>query len=113
MGKQTLQVVGVAKSIKYRDFWSIRCHFLYLPFTQQYESLMTLHVETAVDPATLAGPVLAEIRKLDAATPVQDVQTMQHFFREGALFGNRLMTQVVTVVGLFDCCCAQSGACDG
>src|ERR1035441_8823897 len=70
---------------------------------------MTLHVETAVDPATLAGPVLAEVRRLDAATPVQDVQTMQHFFREGALFGNRLVTQVVTVIGLFGLLLAITG----
>lgn len=109
MGKQTLQVVGVAKNIKYRDMSEHPLPFLYLPFSQQYESLMTLHVETAVDPATLAGPVLAEIRRLDAATPVQDVQTMQHFFREGALFGNRLITQVVTVIGLFGLLLAVTG----
>jgi len=109
MGKQTLQVVGIAKNIKYRDLSEHGLPFLYLPFSQQYESLMTLHVETAVDPATLAAPVLAEIRKLDAATPVQDVQTMQHFFREGALFGNRLITQVVTAIGLFGLLLAITG----
>ncbi len=109
MGKQTLQVVGIAKNIKYRDLSEHPLPFLYLPFSQQYEALMTLHVETAVDPATLAGPVLAEIRRLDAATPVQDVQTMQHFFQEGALFGNRLITQVVTVIGLFGLLLAITG----
>jgi predicted permease len=109
MGKQTLQVVGIAKNIKYRDLSEHPLPFLYLPFSQQYESLMTLHVETAVDPTTLAGPVLAEVRRLDAATPVQDVQTMQHFFREGALFGNRLVTQVVTVIGLFGLLLAITG----
>ncbi len=109
MGKQTLQVVGVAKNIKYRDLSEHPLPFLYLPLSQQYESLMTLHVETAVDPATLAGPVLAEIRSVDAAAPVQDVQTMQHFFREGALFGNRLITQVVTVIGLFGLLLAITG----
>jgi macrolide transport system ATP-binding/permease protein len=109
MGNQTLQVVGVAKNIKYRDLSEQPLPFLYLPFSQQYESFMTLHVETAVDPATLAGPVLAEIRRLDAATPVQDVQTMQHFFREGALFGNRLITQVVTAIGLFGLLLAITG----
>ena len=109
MGKQTLQVVGIAKNIKYRDLSEHPLPFLYLPFSQQYQSLMTLHVETAVDPATLAGPVLAEIRKLEAATPVQDVQTMQHFFQEGALFGNRLITQVVTAIGLFGLLLAITG----
>ncbi|HLK19803.1 MAG TPA: FtsX-like permease family protein, partial [Bryobacteraceae bacterium] len=109
VGKQTLQVVGIAKNIKYRDMSEHPQPFLYLPFSQQYESLMTLHVETSVDPATLAGPVLAEIRKLDAGTPVQDIQTMQHFFREGALFGTRLITQIVTAIGLFGLLLAITG----
>ncbi len=109
IGKQALQVVGIAKNIKYRDMSERPQPFLYLPFSQQYESLMTLHVETSVDPATLAGPVLAEIRKLDAGTPVQDIQTLQHFFREEALFGNRLITQVVTAIGLFGLLLAITG----
>jgi predicted permease len=109
IGKLTLEVVGIAKNIKYRDMSERPQPFLYLPFSQQYESLMTLHVETFVDPATLAGPVLAEIRKLDAGTPVQDIQTLQHFFREEALFGNRLITQVVTAIGLFGLLLAITG----
>jgi macrolide transport system ATP-binding/permease protein len=109
IGKQRLEVVGIVKNIKYRDMSERPQPFLYLPFSQQYESLMTLHVETYVDPATLAGPVLAEIRKLDAATPVQDIQTLQHFFREEALFGNRLITQVVTAIGLFGLLLAITG----
>lgn len=109
IGKQALQVVGIAKNIKYRDMSEHPQPFLYLPFAQQYESLMTLHVETAVDPATLAGPVLAEIRKLDAGTPVQDIQTLQHFFREEALFGTRLITQIVTAIGLFGLLLAITG----
>jgi predicted permease len=101
MGKQTLEVVGIAKNIKYRDLSEQPQPFLYLPFSQRYSALMTLHVESAVDPATLAAPVLAEIRRLDPGTPVEGVQTMDRFFEDGALFGNRLLTQVVTVIGLF------------
>ncbi len=109
IGKQTIEVVGIAKNIKYRDLSETPQPFLYLPFAQQYSDFMTLHVETAVDPATLAGPVLAEIRRLDPATPVQDVQTLNHFFQEGALFGNRLITQVVTAIGLFGLLLAVTG----
>ncbi len=101
IGKQTLEVIGIAKNIKYRDLSEHPQPFLYLPFSQQYSALMTLHVESAVDPATLAAPVLAEIRRLDPGTPVEGVQTMDHFFDEGALFGNRLIMQLVTVIGLF------------
>ena len=109
LGRTEAQVVGVAKDIKYRDLSEHPAPFLYLPFSQKFSSLMTLHVHTAVDPATLAGPAAAEIRRLDAGTPVQDVQTLQHFFREQALFGNRLVTQVVAVTGMFGLLLAVTG----
>jgi macrolide transport system ATP-binding/permease protein len=101
IGKQTLEVIGIAKNIKYRDLSEQPQPFLYLPFAQQYSALMTLHVESTVNPEALATPVLAEIRRLDPGTPVEGVQTMDRFFVEGALFGNRLVTQLVTVIGLF------------
>jgi predicted permease len=109
IGKQTLEVVGIAKDIKYRDLSEQRQPFLYLPFAQQYSALMTLHVESAVDPATLAAPVLAEIRRLDPGTPVEGVQTMDRFFEDGALFGNRLITLLVTVIGLFGLLLSMGG----
>jgi len=110
MGKQTLQVVGIAKNIKYRDLTEHgNIPFLYLPLSQQYMPLMTLHVETAMDPTALVGPVTSEIRRLDAGVPVQDVQTMQHFFREVALFGNRLIAQIVTAIGLLGLLLATTG----
>jgi predicted permease len=109
LGKQTLQVVGIARNIKYRDLSEHDVAFLYVPLAQQYSSFMTLHVETAVDPASMAGAVTAEIHRLDPGTPVQDVQTFDHFFRDIALFGNRLVTQVVTVIGLFGLLLAITG----
>jgi predicted permease len=109
VGGQTLEVIGIAKDIKYRDIAEARRPFLYLPFSQQYRSRMTLHVETSGDPASMAAPVLAEIRRLDSGQPVQEVQTLQHFFEEGALFGNRLIMQLVTVIGLLGLLLAIAG----
>jgi predicted permease len=109
MGKQTMEVVGVAKTIRYRDLSESPQPFLYLPFSQQYSAFMTLHVETTGDPAALAAPVLAEIRRLDPGTPVADVQTLDHFFHEGAMFGSRLVTEVVTVTGFLGLLLAIAG----
>jgi len=106
---QTVEVVGIAKTIKYRDLTETPQPFLYLPFSQQYSSLMALHVETSGDPASLTAPVLSQIRQLDPTTPVTDVQTLQHFFQEGALFGNRLVTEIVTTIGLFGLLLAITG----
>ena len=109
MKGRTLEVVGVAKTIKYRDLSETPMPFLYLPFTQEYSSQFTLMVESTGDPATLAAPVLAEIRRLDPDTPVQDVQTLDHFFKEVALIGNRIITQVVASIGLFGLLLAITG----
>jgi len=40
---------------------------------------------------------------------VTDVQTLQHFFQEGALFGSRLVTEIVTTIGLFGMLLAITG----
>jgi putative ABC transport system permease protein len=109
MSGRTLEVVGVAKTIKYRDLSEAPLPFLYLPFAQEYSSLLTLHVESAGDPAALAAPVLAEIHRLDPNTPVQDTQTLDHYFKETALIGNRMVTQMVTVIGLFGLLLATMG----
>jgi predicted permease len=106
---RTLEIVGVARTIQYRDLSEPPMPFLYLPFAQEYVSLLTLHVETAGDPAALAAPVLAEIRRLDPATAVQDIQTLDHFYKEVALIGNRIIMQVVTVIGLFGLLLATMG----
>jgi predicted permease len=109
MNDQTLEVVGVAKTIKYRDIGEQPQPFLYLPFSQQYISYMTLHVESVGDPAALAAPVLAEIRRLDPGTPVQDTQTLDHFYRDAALFGSRLIMQIVAIIGLLGLLLASTG----
>ncbi len=107
--KQVLEVVGIVKTIKYRDISEPAIPFLYLPFAQQYSSFTTLQVETEKDPAALAAPVVAQIRALDPEMPVYDVQTLEHFFKEGALYGNRLVTQVVSTIGLFGVLLAVTG----
>ena len=106
---KTLEVVGIAKTIKYRDAAEQPLPFLYLPLSQQYSSFMTLHVEAERDPEAIAAPVLAQIRGLDAGMPVSDVQTLEHFFKEGALFATRLIVQVVTAIGLLGLLLAVTG----
>jgi putative ABC transport system permease protein len=109
MKGRTLEVVGVAKTIRYRDIGETAIPFLYLPFAQEYSSMLTVHVESTGEPAALAAPVLAEIHRLDPNTPVQDIQTLNHYFQETALIGNRIVTQVVTVIGSFGLLLATTG----
>jgi macrolide transport system ATP-binding/permease protein len=109
VGDRTLEVTGIAKDIKYREISEKPMPFLYLPFSQNYESPMTLHVEAAGDPAALTAPVIAEIHRLDPDQPVAEVGTLHHFFEQGALFINRLIMQLVTTIGLFGLLLATVG----
>jgi putative ABC transport system permease protein len=109
IGEKTFEVVGIAKDIKYREISEAPMPFFYLPFSQDYQAHMTLHVETAGDPAAMAAPVVAAIHRLDPNQPVAGVTTLDHFFQEGALFVNRLITQLVTTIGLFGLLLATTG----
>ena len=106
---KTLQVVGIVKDMKYNDVAEPPTPFFFLPFSQHYTPPMTLHIETAVDPASFAAPVIAEVRRLDPDQPVQAVMTLHYFFQQGALFVNRLMAQLVTTIGLFGLLLATAG----
>ncbi|HVP47025.1 MAG TPA: ABC transporter permease [Bryobacteraceae bacterium] len=97
---KTLAVVGIVKDMKYNDVSEPPTPFFYLPFSQHYTPPMTLHIETAGDPASLAASVTAEVRRLDPDQPVQEVMTLHHFFQEGALFGNRLVAELATTIGV-------------
>jgi ABC-type antimicrobial peptide transport system permease subunit len=70
---------------------------------------MTLHIETAGDPARLAAPVIAEIRRLDPDQPVQEVTTLHNYLQGVALFDNRLITQLFTAIGLVGLLLASIG----
>ncbi|HXA06864.1 MAG TPA: ABC transporter permease [Bryobacteraceae bacterium] len=106
---KTLQVVGIARDMKYNDVSEEPTPFFFLPFSQRYTPAMTLHIETVGDPAGFTAPVMAEIRRLDPELPVQEVMTLHHFFQEGALFANRLIAQLVTTIGLLGLILASLG----
>jgi macrolide transport system ATP-binding/permease protein len=98
---KTLQVAGIAKDIKNNDVSETPMPYFFVPFAQQYRAPMTLLVEASGDPAAQTSPVMAVVHGLDPEQPIQDVNTMDRFFRDGALFGERLIAQIVTGIGMF------------
>ena len=96
----TAQVVGVARVSKTRDVSEPPQPFLYLPLEQNRQTTMVLFVQTDADPASLAGTVRREVRALDPNLPIYDVRTMAAHFEQQALFGVRLVAEVITTVGI-------------
>ena len=94
-----LEVIGVAAQGKYVLLGEKPRGYLYLPLSQEYHPVRTLHIYTIGDPRDLVVAARKEVRALDANLPIYDVQTMEHHIRKGKAF---LPLQVATLlVGVF------------
>jgi len=96
----TAQIVGIARVSKTRDIGEPPQPFLYLPLEQSRQTAMMLFVETAGDPAAGSGALRAEVRTLDPNQPIYDVRTMASHFEQQALWGVRLVAEVIAAVGV-------------
>jgi predicted permease len=95
-----VEVVGVAKTGLY-EYWAEPPQpFVWTPVAQEYNSALTLHLRTTGDPAAMAAAVRSEVRALDPDMPMFDVRSMEAFYTGRAVFGPRLMAQVVSALGL-------------
>jgi hypothetical protein len=99
-GAGKVAIVGIARQSKSRDIGETPQPFLYLPFEQSSQTRMVLFVETAGDPSAFIGAVRGEVRTLDPNQPIYDVRTMASHFQQQALWGVRLIAEVVAAVGV-------------
>ena len=94
------EVVGIARTSKTRDIGEQPQPFLYLPLEQTRQTGMMLFVETSGDPTAFVSAVRGEVRALDPNQPIYDVRTMASHFRQQALWGVRLIAEVIAAVGV-------------
>jgi putative ABC transport system permease protein len=91
------EIVGVAKTGKYRTIGEASLPFIYLPLGQNLAPRLTLIMRTGGDPAELSTALRAEIQALDRNLPVFDIKTMTEHIGE-ALSQERL---IATLLGIF------------
>jgi ABC-type antimicrobial peptide transport system permease subunit len=60
---------------------------------------MTVFALTDGDPAAVAGAVRGEVRAVDPNLPIYDLRTLAAHFEQQALWGVRLIAEVITAVG--------------
>jgi hypothetical protein len=72
-----LQIVGVARTAKYRNLLEAPRPFLYVPLRQSFSPVVALHVRTAQGPAALAPLLVREINALDPNVAPSEVITMR------------------------------------
>jgi macrolide transport system ATP-binding/permease protein len=72
-----LQIVGVARTAKYRNLLETPRPFFYVPLRQSFSPVVALHIRTSQGPATLAPVVVREVRALDSNVAPSEVITMR------------------------------------
>ena len=77
-GNTWIEVVGVARDVKYRSFNEESRLYMYAPHQQVYEPDMTLIIRTTVEPSSLASAVRHEVASLDPTIALFGLMTMRN-----------------------------------
>ncbi|HLL75964.1 MAG TPA: ABC transporter permease [Pyrinomonadaceae bacterium] len=92
-----LEIVGVARTVKYRDLREQPLPFVYIPLAQEYQRGMTLVARTDGDPLSLAPAVSGAMAEIDRRLPLFNVRTMASYVSAG-LAADRM---IAVMLGLF------------
>ena len=90
------EIVGVARTAKYRNLREQPLPFIYIPLGQEYQAGMTLMVRTAGASAALVGPLRNELRALNKDVSVFSVQLMEERIG-GQLAADRMIAVLLSV----------------
>ena len=108
IGDRSLEVIGVARDVKYRSLSEPPRLYMYLPVFQHYEPDETLVVRTAGAPTALVGPLRQAVHAVDPALPLFRVVTMaQHL--QAALTTRRIAAAGAAAFGLLALLLAMVG----
>jgi predicted permease len=96
-----IEVIGVVQDLKYRDITEEPQPFYYLPLSQSYLSMRTIHVRTSVPPESLAVQIQEQISQLAPGLAVSEVQDMRHALQgANGFFFYSFGAQLTAVMGL-------------
>jgi predicted permease len=93
-----LQVVGVARLSKYRNFMETPQPFFYVPLRQNFGMLATLEVRTAAPPQTISPLLGREIRALDQNMPVYEAISLREVVNR-SMAAPQVAVTLLTVFG--------------
>jgi putative ABC transport system permease protein len=80
-GVQSVQVVGVAQTLKYTWLTEPPTRYLYLPMAQAERFQGTVLFESYGDSASIANPIRDLVHRLDANMPIFEVHTIEEFYQ--------------------------------
>jgi len=107
-GSRWIEVVGVARDVKYRSLDERERLYMYVPVLQRYEPDETLILRTSEDPGVVVESLRQLVRELDPNLAVFNVTTMAHRVN-GSLGSRRIAATGAAVFGLLALCLAMVG----
>ena len=92
------EIVGVVKDSKYRSLGEDPTPYIFVPYAQNPQPAMSLHVQTITDPKPLAAAIRREVQTLDPNLPAFNVMSLADNI-DISLFPARLGAVLLGVFG--------------
>lgn len=108
-GGTAVQIVGVAKTIKYGETFEAPVEFAYLPLAQHPKARMVLLVRTEGDPLAQAQPVKGIVRSLDPNMPILEMRSYEDLYRYSTQDGPNIAVKLVGAMGVVAVVLAVAG----
>jgi macrolide transport system ATP-binding/permease protein len=104
-----VQIVGVARTVKYKETTDRPTDFLYMPLAQHPATRMVLMVRSSGDPLWLVRPLQDAVRTLDVNLPISELRTFEDLYRYHAVEGPRIAVEMVGTLGAVGLLLAVAG----
>ncbi|NDQ58754.1 MAG: ABC transporter permease [Acidipila sp.] len=95
----SVEVVGVAQTVTYRETTEKPTDFVYLPLAQHPIARMLLLLRSSGDPRQLIEPLKDVVRALDANLPISETRTYEDVYRYNAVEGPGVGVELVGCMG--------------
>ena len=104
-----VEIVGIAKTGHYLFVNEAPAPYVYLPYAQNPRSQMTLIVQSAGDPASLAAPLRDVVRSIDPNLPVFNLRPVAKLYESRATGTWLQLFQMVGTMGFIGLALATTG----
>jgi predicted permease len=104
-----VEVVGIAKTVKYKDTFDRQIDFVYLPVNQHPVARLVMLVRTTGDPLQMVQPFKEVVGAIDANMPLLETRTYEDLWRYSVVDGPRVAVELVGTLGVVGLVLAIAG----
>jgi hypothetical protein len=104
-----VEIVGIARTVKYRTSFEKPTDFVYLPVAQHPRPRLVMLMRSAGDPHQLIDPLAGIVHALDANMPISDLRTYADVYRYNVVEGPGVGIKIVATMGVVGLMLAVAG----